>query len=68
MVKIWMWLSGKKTLIGAAVTGVAAATRYLGYNELADTFQEFANVLIGLGFAHKIKKSISGGGVDASGR
>lgn len=52
-------LSGYKTLIGAAIMGISAIAKQLGYVEAAEAFEKFAWAILALGLGHKIEKGAS---------
>ncbi len=58
--KLWNWLNGKKTAIGAIVSLVTAyliAKGWIGESEQV-LFLGLSTLLVGGGLAHKVKKEI----------
>lgn len=59
--KIWNWLNGKKTAIGAVVSLVTAYLIAKGWISEAEQtlLLGLATLLVGGGLVHKVKKAIS---------
>jgi hypothetical protein len=58
VLKVWLYLSGKKTVIAAIVKAVADVLTALGYTEIAGGVDQIGNVLLGVGLTHKVGKAV----------
>jgi len=53
---IWGFLSGKKTVIGAILKGLADVAIAAGYPDIAGIIDQFGNVFVVIGLVHKVEK------------
>lgn len=58
VLKIWIFLSGKKTVTAAILKAVADVLIALGYSEIAAGVDQVGNVLLGIGLTHKAGKAV----------
>lgn len=60
IIKIWTFLSGKKTVIGSICYALADIATALGYGEGAIILKRIGEFFVGLGLTHKVGKAING--------
>jgi len=58
LTRIWTFLSGRKTVIGAILKGLADIAIAAGYPDIAGIIDQFGNVFVIFGLAHKVEKKI----------
>ena len=60
MKNLLKWLNGKKTFIGLALFFVLGGALQIGIIDQAtfDQYSKWAEIVIGVGIAHKIKKAV----------
>ena len=60
MKNIWKWFNGKKTFLGLALYFIVGGLVQIGVLDqgTADQFVKVAEVVIGVGVLHKVKKAL----------
>jgi len=54
--RIWEYLSGKKTVIAAILKAIADVLTATGYQEIAQVVDQAGNALLAVGLTHKAVK------------
>lgn len=60
IVKLWLYLSGKKTVISAVLLGVSDIFTAIGQQEAAEGIRKIGDTLLLIGLTHKGAKVIKG--------